>query len=168
MKENYYEDAIHILDLWHLTQHLNLFAKVVFNFDSEKYKPWVETNKEKFIMREYSDVIEEIKSLEKKVSERTLKNLKDEEKNCVKNFRGYVVTHISNIDCLQYTGRGLYIGSGHVENENKSVAQERLKRPGMMWNVESAQNLLSLRAKIKSNLWQEDVKRPVLFHLGLI
>jgi hypothetical protein len=47
----------------------------------------------------------------------------------------------------------LYIGSGHIESGNKSVFQERLKRYGMIWNKDIAQNLLTLRCKIKSNLW---------------
>jgi hypothetical protein len=45
----------------------------------------------------------------------------------------------------------LYIGSGHIENGNKNVFQET-KRPGMIWNKEIVQHLLTLRYKIKSNL----------------
>jgi hypothetical protein len=37
------------------------------------------------------------------------------------------------------------------------VLQQRLKQPGMRWNKDSCQYILSLMAKYKSNLWNKSV-----------
>jgi hypothetical protein len=42
------------------------------------------------------------------------------------------------------------------------VLQQRLKQSGMRWNIETAQNLLSLKAKQASLLWHQDVELPVM------
>ena len=49
------------------------------------------------------------------------------------------------------------MGSGAIESGNKTVMQERLKLSGMKWMVGKAESLLALRAKLKSNLWDEKV-----------
>jgi hypothetical protein len=38
------------------------------------------------------------------------------------------------------------------------VLQQRLKQAGMRWNVSTAQNLLTLKAKAESGLWHTDVE----------
>jgi hypothetical protein len=95
----------------------------------------------------------EIKEMQKKVS--LLGNSFD--------LYNYIKNNIDNIDYAKYRKMGLYIGSGHIESGNKSVVQERLKRPGMRWSYDGAQYLISLRTKLKSNLWHE-VEEIILNH----
>jgi pimeloyl-ACP methyl ester carboxylesterase len=40
------------------------------------------------------------------------------------------------------------------------VLQQRLKQAGMRWNIESAQPVLTLKAKAESDLWEKDVVIP--------
>jgi hypothetical protein len=54
--------------------------------------------------------------------------------------------------------KGYFIGSGTVESGNKTVLRQRLKQAGMRWNVDTAQNLLTLKAKAESGLWHSDVE----------
>lgn len=168
MKETLFPDAIHILDFWHLSQHVYDFAKVFFNKNESKYKPWVESIKEKLVRSEYKYVIEEIMKMENQLKSKSNKLLNEDEKSKIGNLSKYILSHEKNIDYLSYRAQNLYIGSGHIESGNKSVAQERLKRPGMMWKVEKAQNLLMLRAKLKSNLWASDVKDIVLRYFNQV
>jgi hypothetical protein len=45
---------------------------------------------------------------------------------------------LKNIIYAEYKRQGFYIGSGHIEAGNKSVAEERLTRLGMMWNIDTS------------------------------
>ncbi|MDR1966732.1 MAG: hypothetical protein LBQ36_08480, partial [Synergistaceae bacterium] len=71
-----------------------------------------------------------------------------------------------NIDYAGYVKKGYFIGSGAVGSGNKVVLQQRLKQSGMRWNTETAQNLLSLKAKQASLLWHQDVGLPVMRYYG--
>jgi hypothetical protein len=59
------------------------------------------------------------------------------------------------------------IGSGAIESENKNFLQQRLKQPGMRWNLIYAQYIVTLMSKVKSGLWREDVVKPVLSHYNV-
>jgi hypothetical protein len=65
-----------------------------------------------------------------------------------------------------YEQKGYFIGSGAIESGNKIVLQQRLKQAGMRWNVETAQNILKLKAKTESGLWHTDVELFVLSAVG--
>jgi hypothetical protein len=87
--------------------------------------------------------------------------------NCQVNLYGYIANNINNIDYMAYEQRGYFIGSGAIESGNKIVMQQRLKQAGMRWNVETAQNLLTLKTKAESSLWHIDVAAYVLNLLNL-
>jgi hypothetical protein len=44
--------------------------------------------------------------------------------------------------------------------------QQRLKQAGMRWNVQTAQYLLTLKAKAESGLWVADVENFILSKLS--
>jgi hypothetical protein len=158
MKENFYRDAIRILDFRHLCEHIYDFAKLYFDKNEDKYKPWAEMAKKEFRNGRHAKILPEIEKMQAKLSS-------DDPKAKLFN---YVKSNMDGIDYASYKKMGLYIGSGHIESGNKSVAQERMKRPGMRWKDDSANNLLALRAKLKSDLWEEDVALPVLRHYKML
>ena len=73
------------------------------------------------------------------------------------NLYTYIENNRDNIDYPAYRAMGLFVGSGAIESGNKIVLQNRLKLPGMRWNVPTAQYMLSLKAKIASNQWDSVV-----------
>jgi hypothetical protein len=152
MKSLYFPDAIHILDFYHLCEHIYDFAKIYYNENASKYVPWAKYAKYSFKNGKKKEIIKEIELMQKE-----LKNIKF-------NFHQYLCNNINSIDYSRYIESNYFIGSGHIESGNKSVLQERLKRPGMIWSKEVAQNLLALRAKYKSDLWSEEVEKPFLEH----
>ncbi|MDR2367109.1 MAG: UPF0236 family protein [Deltaproteobacteria bacterium] len=168
MKDFLFPDAIHILDFWHVTEYIYELAKIFYNNDHTKYNPWVDKIKKDLLNSKYNSVIDEILDKEKFITtKKILHSNKDINKNNFSKCSNYLMSNIDKIDYKSYREQKLYIGSGHIESGNKSVAQERLKRPGMMWNIQSAQNLLTLRAKLKSDLWYM-VESIVLKHLQMI
>lgn len=55
-----------------------------------------------------------------------------------------------------------------MESPNKVVLQSQLKSAGMKWNVDTAQYILSLKAKEKSCLWYSHVVPLVIKHWGRV
>jgi hypothetical protein len=150
MKDEIFYGAQQILDFWHLTENIGEFAKSVFDLDEAKYKPWAE--RMSGLMRESRpmEVLGEIEGLGKR---RLSKSKFD--------LAGYIKNNLDNIDYAAYLKNGWYIGSGAIESANRSVLQMRLKQPGMRWNQDSGQYILTLMSKAKSDLWGRDVEQAI-------
>lgn len=142
-----FPDAQRILDFFHLKENVYTYAKCKFNQDEKKYVPWAEEMAQK---------------LEDGKWEEALSCLLPEEKypNCV-NLYHYILENKECINYPEYKAKGYFIGSGAIESGNKIVLQERLKQAGMRWEPETAQYLLTLKAKRESGLWEKDVVRFV-------
>jgi len=151
MKEELFPDAVQILDIWHLYENVNIFGKYIFKMDEKRYTPWIERICKELKASKSKEVLEELKTIPESAY-----------KGCTVNLEEYISNNIDNIDYVRYIKNGYYIGSGAVESGNKIILQERLKQAGMRWNVKTAQNLLTLITKEKSNLWLKDVVMPIL------
>ena len=145
-----FPDAVQILDLYHLKENIYIYtyAKWKFAQNEQKYVPWAE------------DIIAEIEN--GKAAE-ALEQISESENfpAGTVNLRTYIQNNIDKIDYPKYKENGFFVGSGAIESANKIIVQRRLKQAGMRWSVLGAQALLSLRAKVESNLWEKDVK-PLL------
>lgn len=146
MAKELFPEATQILDLFHLKENIYTYAKYKFSQNEKEYVPWAE------------DVIAKLESGK---ADEALKQLPEEEKlpAGVVNLRTYITNNIDKIDYPAYKSRGYFVGSGAIESANKVVVQRRLKQAGMRWSVDGAQSLLTLRAKVESNLWDRDVRR---------
>jgi hypothetical protein len=150
MKELLFPDAQQILDYFHLCENAYTFAKDIFNKDESLFKPWAERSCRDLKESRYRDVLKELENMD----------IKQTNKSDI-NLHGYISNNINNIDYASYLEKGYFIGSGAIESANKIILQKRLKQAGMRWNVDSAQSLLTLRAKRESGLWLTDVVLPV-------
>jgi hypothetical protein len=146
MCEEIFPDAIQILDLYHLCENTYEYAKAIFKNDESKYKPWSEEIIDKFTSGKKAEVVDLLKNHQGIYLPKGTVNLQT-----------YVSNNIDKIDYEEYGTRGYYVGSGAIESGNKVVLQKRMKLAGMRWNEETAQYLLSLRAKYESGLWRECV-----------
>jgi len=148
MGKELFPDATQILDIYHLKENIYTYAKHKFSQNEKEYVPWAEA----FIDR-----------IEKGETAEALKQLPEEETlpTGIVNLRTYITNNIDKINYPAYKQRGYFIGSGAIESANKVILQRRLKQAGMRWSVPGAQALLTLRAKVESNLWDKDV-RPLL------
>ena len=69
------------------------------------------------------------------------------------NLYTYVMNHKSGMDYPKYKEKGYFVGSGAIESANRYIMQNRMKLPGMRWNIQTAQNMLSLKTKEESGKW---------------
>jgi len=152
MVEELFPEAQQILDYYHLCENVSTFAKHLFKMDESRHRPWARDICAKLRKGNSSDVLGELSALERVPGE------------CPVNLFGYITNNINNIDYAAYEKKGYFIGSGAIESGNKTILQDRLKRAGMRWNVDSAQALLTLKAKVESKLWARDVETPFLSH----
>jgi hypothetical protein len=146
MKEELFPDSQQILDFFHLCENVCNFAKSVFDNKESEYKPWSERMCELLRASKYKEVLKEIN----KFGTHRLSKIDF-------NLANYIENNKDNIDYSTYEAKGWFIGSGAIESANRTVLQQRLKQPGMRWNLESGQYILTLMSKAKSNLWDEDV-----------
>lgn len=140
-------DSIRILDLYHLKENVYEFARAKFKQNEKKYEPWAQ---------------EICQQLEDGHWENVLAQLDENEKypSCV-NLYHYIYENRDAINYPEYRGRGYFVGSGVIESGNKVVLQRRLKQAGMRWEPESAQYLLTLKAKYESGRWATDVEEYI-------
>jgi hypothetical protein len=156
MKNEFFPDAQQILDYWHLCENVSNFAKAVFAMDETKYKPWTDEICALLKNSRTGEALGKIKGLSKRQLSKSSQNLAQ-----------YIENNIDNIDYATYLAKGYFIGSGAIESSNRTVVQGRVKLPGMRWNMESALNVITLMAKLKSNRWEQDVVNAVHRHYEL-
>lgn len=69
-----------------------------------------------------------------------------------------LVTYLSNqggrLAYADFRGKGYDIGSGRVESACKHVVANRMKRSGMIWSEQGAQDVLSLRTAYLNGWWE--------------
>lgn len=147
--------AQHILDFFHLAENVHSYAKELFELDEERYRPWAERITKMLRQGQAQEVLDELDSLPP---------IKD--RQCV-DLPNYIRKHRNHIDYPSYENQGLFVGSGAIESGNKVVLQRRLKQAGMRWEPETAQYLLTLRAKQESGLWHSDVVKRVYSYYGV-
>lgn len=156
MASEMFGGAQHILDFFHLAENVYSYAKELFNLNEEKYKPWAERIVKMLREGQADEVLQELKNLP---------HIKD--RQCV-DLPRYIRNHRHHIDYPEYEKQGLFVGSGAIESGNKVVLQRRLKQSGMRWDPQTAQYLLTLRAKQESGLWHSEVVKRVKQHYGVI
>lgn len=138
-------DAVHILDLFHLGEHVHAYAKEKFAFDESKHEPWSQKTIRLLKDGKACEVIEELKN-----------DSPINDKNCV-DLQHCLKQNGNHIKYPEYMKQGFLVDSGAIENLDKGVLQSRLNQAGMRWEVTTAQYLLTLRAKSESGLWESDV-----------
>ena len=141
-----FPDAQQILDFFHLSENVYDFAKALFKMNEARYRPWAEDLCERLKASKYDEVLRDLRIYREAPPA-----------NCAVNLYHYIENNINNIDYVKYQQEGFFIGSGAIESGNRLILQQRLKQPGMRWNEETAQPLLTLRAKYESGLWEKDV-----------
>ena len=147
-------DVVHILDYSHMKENIYKFANAFVRGKNAR-KTWAE---------KLCALVKEGRTDEALAM---TEPFQDKKQPGIPNIYTYLKNNRDCIDYPSYVAAGYFIGSGAIESGNKSTMQERLKLPGMRWDVKSAQYVLSAKMKYDSGKWYSDVV-PLLFEkLGL-
>jgi hypothetical protein len=77
----------------------------------------------------------------------------DDEHAPVRSCHRYLRARADQLNYRQALAEGLPIGSGEIESAHRTVAQQRLKRPGAWWRIEHAEHMLALRINRINGDW---------------
>ena len=147
-------NVVHILDYSHMKENIYKFANAFIRGKNAR-KAWAEK------------LCSLVKAGKTDEALATAEPFQDKKKPGVPNIYTYLKNNRDCIDYPSYIEAGYFIGSGAIESGNKSTMQERLKLPGMRWDINSAQYVLSAKMKYDSGKWNSEVV-PLLFKtLGL-
>lgn len=145
VKLNEFPFAMAILDFYHAIEHLEpVLSALNLTKGTKKYK-------EKF--HYYCKRIKacKIESVIKSAEDACHKSKRNDMSKALKYFK-------DNVDRMQYDKyikEGLFIGSGPVESECKTVICSRLKQSGMFWSLRGAKGMIPLRTLEKSGRLEE-------------
>jgi len=140
-----YPDAIHVVDFFHVCEHLSKLSELFFR-DSSNAKAWYK--KHKTILKEApngaSKVIRAVRYRRSKAKENP--EIESELKYLQHNRR--------RMNYFELQQNKLPIGSGVVEAACKNLIGARMKKSGMRWTINGGQAVLTLRSLILSNRWE--------------
>lgn len=138
-----FPNAIHVLDLSHVKEHIGTFGHYLYKDESDA-RIWIDN---------IIDLVEDGRIEEVLTKLEPHKNIKCPPN--VLNLYTYIDNHKNSMNYKLYREKGYFVGSGASESANKYSMQDRMKLQGMRWKTVSAQTMLSLKSRIESGCWKE-------------
>lgn len=145
MKNEFFPEALHILDWYHAVDHLWGTAKKIFGENNlDDCEKWVLPRKELLWDGKIDELLKQL-----------LKEAMSSKKHQTEIFelRGYYESNKDAMHYARYRADGFFIGSGAIESANKYIVSDRLKRTGMRWTLQHANAIIWLRCKYFEDNW---------------
>lgn len=132
LADEYFSDAIQIIDRFHVKQHLSDVAKAVYGVSSEFGAVWA---------KKLRDDLDEGKLDE------ILSSLAPHVANCddARKCATYIRENSNRMQYAKFRAQGLCTSTGVVESGCKVTIGTRLKRAGMHWTLPGANAIIALR-----------------------
>ena len=143
--------SLQILDFWHVTQYLEMFAKAVYPDDEGQRRQWMDVHRHE--LRNNSGAAKTILATMEQAAEGSFPAAaKAQIDSAVTYFRN----HWQQMNYGYYQCKGLPIGSGVTEAACKTLVKHRLCASGMRWKQHGAGIVLSLRALVlTASRWEQ-------------
>jgi len=140
-----YPDAIHVVDFFHVCEHLSKLSGLFFS-DSSDAKAWYK--KHRAILKEDPN------GAPKVIRAVRYRRSKTKENPEIEAELKYLQRNRIKMNYFELKQNNLPIGSGVVEAACKNLIGARLKKSGMRWTIDGGQTVLTLRSLILSNRWE--------------
>jgi hypothetical protein len=140
LADEYFDQRIEAVDLWHASQHLYDTAHALFG-ETPHATAWAEARKAELVTIGPAPVLaafDRAKPPTPKAAETRRRE------------RAYFAARVDHLDYPTLRLEGLPIGSGAIESAADHVVQRRMKRAGMRWSPNGGQAILILRARLRS------------------
>jgi hypothetical protein len=142
--EEYFPEALQILDFYHVVQHLHTLARLCLagspggdGGDRGAPATWVAAQKEQLLQDGVAVVQAAIQALP---------TPNQEAQECREETHSYFTRNAERMRYRTFLDAGYQIGSGVMEAACKQVAHQRLDQVGMHWRPETADAVVALRA----------------------
>lgn len=142
--QNYFGDAVGVLDWYHASEHVWACGKTLQPEDADA---WVNQALER--MREGGGE----RLLNWLLSQR--RSLRGKKRHAVDQLINYVQPRLDRMHYPGYRSRDWQIGTGMIESTAKQLVGLRLKGPGMHWCPHGATAMTALRAQDLNGHWHQ-------------
>lgn len=134
----------HILDYYHLQEHVVNGSQVLYGEGTHKARAWCETM--------MSVVWEQGSLVLLHRLDAYWRRHQDEKREALESLRQYVGKRVPMTDYPAFRKRGYDCGSGPTESMCGTLTG-RLKGPGMRWDKDNAESVMALASLYHSGLW---------------
>jgi len=140
-----YPEAIHVVDFFHVCEHLSKLSELFFGDPSEA-QAWY---------KKYRTLLKEDANGAAKLlrAARYRRSIAKKNPEIDAEIR-YLQHNRTRMNYFEFRQKGLPIGSGVVEAACKNLIGARMKKSGMRWTIDGGQTVLTLRSLILSNRWE--------------
>ena len=132
----YFTQRVHILDFYHVCEHLYTLAGARFGEGRPEAAEWVHRQKGRLLEEQVGSVLVDIRAWQP--STQTGEEVQRKE-------LAYLSKHARRMRYKSFREAGFHIGSGVMEASCRWVVQQRMKGSGMRWSSEGAESMLQLR-----------------------
>ena len=141
-----YPDAIHVVDFFHVCEHLSNLSNLLFD-DPSQAKAWY---------KKYRTILkEDPKGAAKMIRAARYRRSLIKEHRDIESEIKYLQHNRKRMNYFKLRQKKLPIGSGVVEAACKNLIGARMKKSGMRWSIDGGQTVLTLRSIILSNRWEK-------------
>ena len=141
-----YPDAIHVVDFFHVCEHLSNLSNLLFN-DPSQSKAWY---------KKYRTILkEDPKGAAKMIRAARYRRSLIKEHRDIESEIKYLQHNRKRMNYFKLRQKKLPIGSGVVKAACKNLIGARMKKSGMRWSIDGGQTVLTLRSIILSNRWEK-------------
>ena len=149
LQQEYFPDAIAVLDLFHVMEYLWLASHCFHRESSLEAERWVERHLN-MLLENKVDCVRGL--LQRAINGKSLNKTKLE--HLAKVYRDFS-TNRERMQYGDYLAAGYPIGSGVIEGACKHVIGDRMCGTGMRWEAEGAQPMLDLRVTKLNGEWDD-------------
>ena len=134
----------YLIDFYHVSEYLYAAGEEI---DKKKAKSWI---KEQQYQLRSGKLYLTLQNLEAFLYGEEGSKIEGAVHECYK----YLVRRLQNLDYYGAILEGLPIGSGEIESGHRHVIQKRMKRAGMWWKAERAEEMLQLLTLRSNDSWE--------------
>ena len=144
MVNDCFKDAVQIVDFYHACEHLHTVCEILETDEiriKSLFKKWRKRLKNNGLLRILIEAAERATYLDPSARGKIEAEL------------AYFRKNAHRMTYKTFRSKGYFIGSGPVEGSCRHIVAQRTKLSGMRWLCCGAENVLSFRSLIKSNLF---------------
>jgi hypothetical protein len=140
------ERTVCVTDWYHVMEHVWACGNALHGEGTDAAGRWVEQRETLLWEGRYPELIEQLDQQRRQT--RSLPKHR-----ALASLAAYLRNQGERLAYAEFRARGMDIGSGRVESACKHVVASRMKRSGMLWSDEGAQEILSLRTAYLNGGW---------------
>lgn len=154
--EEYYPEAVQIVDWFHATEYIAPVANLAFSAE-DKRQAWIERVRTLLWEGDLDAVIQAFDQFSQH------QRAREEARKAVV----YFTNNRHRMRYPQYRAKGYQIGSGTIESGCKQIVTQRLKVAGAIWELDNSVKVAKARAALLSGHWQAITARREFLSLPL-